>query len=1119
VRTWKYLVGAAVLALTAPLTAQAAPVVGNDGLVTAPSGTIDSKLTPASLDKAPVKVIVELSDDPVTVVEAKQDRELDTGQKAAVRDQLKRQQKSVVDTTKKVGGTVLAEMQDAYNGVKVQVSGTELSKLAAVAGVKAVHPVEIHRLDNATSVPYLGVPQVWQDTGYTGKNIKVGIIDTGIDYTHADFGGPGTTAAFLTALATESQAADPALFGSAAPRIKGGWDFVGNNYDADAGGIPKPDPNPLDCNGHGSHVAGTTGGGGVTADGSAYTGPYNASTASQSWTVGPGVAPQVDLYAYKVFGCTGTTDVTTEAIDRAVADGVDVINMSLGSSYGTADDPSAVAASNAVGAGVVVVASAGNAGANPYLTGSPGTGRGVVSVAANDSTATFPGATLTLADRSSIAAINANGLTPLPTGPLTVVVLKDDPATGENEALGCSVAAYTKNGVIAGGNQLAVSVRGTCARAARPVYAQQAGAAAAAMIDTSANYPPFEGAITQNLDTGEPFTVTIPFLGVRGILGSAATDDGDKLVAANGQKITLASKPLDNPAYTQFASFSSGGPRTGDSGLKANVTAPGVSTVSAGVGTGNGPDVKSGTSMAAPHVAGVAALNVQAHPRWSAQDIAANLVNTADPSKVGDYRLTLGGTGLIDVKQSVANQVTAVGDSYTTEDGRFREATLSFGFAESTNRFSDRKRVTLTNHGRSPVTFTVTNEATPQSRPATVSLSSRRVTVPAGRSTTVTVNLNVDMTKVGSSLTGGYAFYEASGNVVFTAQGQQLRVPWLLVPRASSDVSATLRATRGRTQDLTGTSTTGTQTTTQSSAAPVQGTEDAAAGTAENIDTTSTEAAADGTADPAVTDGVEATSVSIDTALGVDSRGGVSRPNLQIELSNRRGALATTADVYQLGLVDARRDATVKGEPGIDLRALGVQSSDLGTAGDKLLVFAMNSYDRYSNAARNQSQVLIDRNNDGNPEYIVYAVDSGLVRSGSADGRNEVFIYDTATKATTAAGYMAFSPTDNSTTLLPVKASSLGITKATGTFSYTGEISSVANGSATDAFEGTAKYNPWTPAIENGQSVSLKKGARNVKVPAKVDAAAFAVQRPEGVMVVVMDNKSGSDEAILLRRR
>ncbi|HHU37772.1 MAG TPA: S8 family serine peptidase, partial [Propionibacterium sp.] len=75
------------------------------------------------------------------------------------------------------------------------------------------------------------------------------------------------------------------------------------------------------------------------------------------------------MYAYRVFGCDGSTDVTVEAIDRAVADGVDVINMSLGSSYGTADDPSAVASTNAVGAGVVVIASAGNSGPNPYVTG------------------------------------------------------------------------------------------------------------------------------------------------------------------------------------------------------------------------------------------------------------------------------------------------------------------------------------------------------------------------------------------------------------------------------------------------------------------------------------------------------------------------------------------------------------------------------------------------------------------------------------------------------------------------------------------------------------------------------------------------------------------------------
>jgi subtilisin family serine protease len=135
--------------------------------------------------------------------------------------------------------------------------------------------------------------------------------------------------------------------------------------------VPQPDPNPLDCNGHGSHVAGTAAGGGVNADGTSYTGPYDATTPSRSFTVGPGVAPQADLYAVRVFGCNGSTNVVVPAIDWAVDHGMDVINMSLGSSFGRADDPDAQAAANAVAAGVVVVASSGNSGPSPYLTGSP----------------------------------------------------------------------------------------------------------------------------------------------------------------------------------------------------------------------------------------------------------------------------------------------------------------------------------------------------------------------------------------------------------------------------------------------------------------------------------------------------------------------------------------------------------------------------------------------------------------------------------------------------------------------------------------------------------------------------------------------------------------------------
>src|SRR5207249_6127098 len=100
------------------------------------------------------------------------------------------------------------------------------------------------------------------------EGIKIGVIDTGIDYTHANFGGPGTPADYTTAHATETAPANPAYFGPAAPKVKGGFDFVGDAYNGS--NTPMPDPNPLDCNGHGSHVAGTAAGFGVTSGGATY---------------------------------------------------------------------------------------------------------------------------------------------------------------------------------------------------------------------------------------------------------------------------------------------------------------------------------------------------------------------------------------------------------------------------------------------------------------------------------------------------------------------------------------------------------------------------------------------------------------------------------------------------------------------------------------------------------------------------------------------------------------------------------------------------------------------------------------------------------------------------------
>jgi hypothetical protein len=257
--------------------------------------------------------------------------------------------------------------------------------------------------------------------------------------------------------------------------------------------------------------------------------------------------------------------------------------MSLGSSFGRADDPDAIAASNAVGAGVVVVASAGNSGHNPYLTGSPGTGDGVIAVSAVDSSESFPGATITV-DGNAIEAINANGASLDGIGDLTVVRLADDPATAEDESLGCSAEAYTKAGITSGGGQLAVAQRGTCARVAKAIFGEQAGAAAVVMVNTDNTLPPYEGLITSNPDTGDEFLVTIPFLGVR-------SSDGPALVA--GATASVAAATISNPGFRGYASFTSSGPRSGDSAISPDVAAPGVSISSAAVGSGSGAAILS----------------------------------------------------------------------------------------------------------------------------------------------------------------------------------------------------------------------------------------------------------------------------------------------------------------------------------------------------------------------------------------------------------------------------------------------------------------------------------------------------------------------------------------------
>ena len=1085
----KILIVAGALALTAPTLAYAD--TGVDRFDEAPSkAKIDTTFVPASLDQSTkVTVMVELSGDPVAVVEATTDGQLSDARRSQIRSGLKKSQDRVKSEIQDRGGKVLSQMQSAYNGMRVTLPRKQVSAVSQLDGVVSVTAAPVHTIDNAVSVPFLGVPKVWQNTKYLGEGVKVAIIDTGIDYTHAGFGGKGTVEAFEDAQQNAAKEADPEWFGPNAPRVKGGHDFVGDDYNADPNAdpegdfpyqpVPHPDANPLDCQGHGSHVAGTAGGSGVNEDGSTFAGPYNSTTASKTFKVGPGVAPKVDLYALKVFGCEGSTDVVTEAIDWAVKNNMNVINMSLGSSYGTVGDADSIAAQNATAAGVVVVASAGNSGPNPYLTGSPATGRGVISVAAVDSTKSFAGAKLTF-DGKTMDAINANGAA-LPTGSHPIVYLKDDSATGRNEALGCVPDDYTANGISAGSGQVGVAQRGTCARVRKAAAGQQAGAAAVIMVNSDDSYPPYEGQIT-NIPAEDPplelpaedYSVTIPFLGVR-------QSDGAALQAADGKALTLAAATLTNPGFKGYASFSSGGPRNGDSGLKPSVSAPGVSISSVAVGTGTGAEVMSGTSMAAPHVAGVAALARQAHKKWNAQQISTALVTTADANKVTGYRLTLGG-GLVDTLQVVNTSVFAYGDSYRTKAGTITEGTLSYGFSEPSGTYTGVKKLTLVNKGSKKAIFVLSNEKTGQSRPATVTFSRRVVVVKANSSATVKVTLKAKGSSVGSSIADPedqFGFYEVSGNVKIATDGKgTLRVPYLLVPRAQAKVTASQKSVKS-TAIVTGEKTV-EGVTTSPSAAP--------------------SATASTTPSTKPTDGPSTTPPPATRFADV-------------KLTNTKGALTATTDFYTWGLYD-RTD--VRKGTGFDLRAAGVQSFDTDD-GDQFLVFAVNNWTRWSNAATLEFDVSIDLNGDEQVDFVLFSADSGLVRAQSPDGETEVFLYSVADNATYASGFLAQSPTDSSTILLPVYASQLGLSAESGAFDYTVASYSVIDSSLSDEFYNKANYDPFNPAISNGHSADVRVN-RSATVQLTVNSAQVNAQKPLGTMVVVLDNKSGENEALLLNK-
>lgn len=497
-----------------------------------------------------------------------------------------------------------------FNGVSISVVSSDLGKLSRIDGVKALYPVVTERLppggndsspDMSTALAMTGADVAQNSLRLTGAGVRVAIIDSGIDFDHPDFGGNGVPGDGINP--------DPNFGRYGNSRVRYGYDFVGDAYDA--GGTtaaeltPVPDANPDSCrdfNGdagsHGTHVAGIVGASGTPPSGVR------------------GVAPGVTFGAYRVFGCNGSTDtdIMLAAMERALDDRMDVINMSIGSSYQWPQYPTAEAASRLVKKGVVVVASIGNSGGvanNGWSAGAPGTGANVIGVASFDNTYEHQAA---LAVNGVNYGYNTGAGAPPPpsSGSFPLGRVGDKTST----AAGC---AALPAGSLTG--QIALIRRGGCTFYIKALNAMNAGAAGVALYNNVA------GSLSPTV-AGTP-AITIPVVMLSNTDGNAIDD----LLAGGLQNMAWTGLTVDKPQATAglISGFSSWG-LAADLSLKPDIGAPGGSIRSTyPLEYGSYASI-SGTSMSSPHVAGGVALLLQAKPKTRATDVRDILQNSAIPS-------------------------------------------------------------------------------------------------------------------------------------------------------------------------------------------------------------------------------------------------------------------------------------------------------------------------------------------------------------------------------------------------------------------------------------------------------------------------------------------------------
>lgn len=757
------------------------------------------------------------STQPDAVREGEQDPVDAKPQVDAIARSVERQGDRLADIT---DAEVVYTTHNSVRGVAIRGDAEKIRELAARGEIEKITPVVAKYPMKPAANPLNGGTTIdtdtlatWQQTGYTGEGKKIAIIDSGVDYTHAQFGGPGTQEAYDRAKAmTEMPDANSGLYDP--DKYLGGYDLVGDAYNPNKGlNQPQPDTNPLDCRdqGHGSHVAGTVAGYAVQADGSTFKGDYTKLSAEEvrQMKIGAGSAPGAQIIDFRVFGCEGATEVTGQALDRALDpnqdgkfdDRADVVNMSLGTDFGAQDDPENAIVDELTKQGVLSVVAAGNSqsadgnGDTYSVSGNPANSVSALAVANSIGSTTYvdlakvTGPAAVAGDVRGSYSVRYDYTSAKPEDLRGQVVM----APADNR-FGCDAFP---DGTDFAGKWVFIEwtdkTDGTfpCGSGQRFDNLAKAGA---------------KGVVLSSMEEFDEIGISgntaIP--GIR-----LSKSDSDKLrpyAEAGTLEIELSqqmrSRGVLGVSTLDQLNTSSGRGVHGSNGLtKPDVAAPGTNIGSALVGTGSEKAVFTGTSMATPHVAGVAALVAQANPDYSASQLKAAIMNSAVHDLTDDqgavHSVERTGSGRVDALRAVKQRVLA----YNAETPS--QVSETFGVLEylpTQGVQTLTKDITLENNDSKAHTYQVSFQASSDIPGVEIS-APQSVTVPAGGKTTVTVTATVDPSKLAkvldpaqaeTQLGGLYRQYISieSGRLRLIEGDQELRLPLQIAPKPASDLKA-----------------------------------------------------------------------------------------------------------------------------------------------------------------------------------------------------------------------------------------------------------------------------------------------------------------------------------------